>query len=87
MGQTDRSQLARDRATALTPKLSRLLVTVGTPAEGLTLWRDEKQIDKASWGTATPIDAGSHEIKATAPGKQPLRRARRDPGVPDHGHA
>ena len=71
MGQADRSRMARDRAVALVPKLSRLLVTVGTPADGITVWRDKKQIHQSGWGTATPIDPGMYEIRATAPGKQP----------------
>ncbi len=72
MGQPERAQLARERAAALAPKLSRLVILVGTPAKGLTLWRDDKQVDQGSWGMATPIDTGSHEIKAVAPGKQPF---------------
>lgn len=71
LSQPDRARLAKERAAALEPKLSRLLVTVGTPSEGITVWRGKKQIDQAVWGTPTPIDPGIYEIRATAPGKQP----------------
>jgi hypothetical protein len=70
-GQSDRSRTARERAVALAPKLSHLLVTVGTPSEGMTVWREKKQIHQDKWGTATPVDPGIYELRATAPGKLP----------------
>jgi hypothetical protein len=71
LAQSDRSRMARERASALAPRVSRLLVTVGTPADGITVWRDKKQIEQGSWGTAAPVDPGVYEIRATAPGKRP----------------
>jgi hypothetical protein len=71
LSQPDRARTATERAAALEPRLSRLLVTVGTPADGITVWRGKKQIDQAAWGTPIPIDPGIYEIRATAPGKQP----------------
>jgi hypothetical protein len=70
IGQDDRAKLARERAAALLPRLSRLLVTVGAPAEGITVWRNDSQIDETAWGVASVIDPGVYQIKATAPGKQ-----------------
>lgn len=72
VGQTDREKKARDRASALEPKLSRLTVgvTPGAEVTGLELKRDGEVIGKPLWGTAVPLDPGEHLIEASAPGKK-----------------
>ena len=70
-GQKDREKVARARAAALDPKLSRLSVTVAEEAPGLEVKRDGSSMGKALWGTAVPVDPGTHTIEASAPGRKP----------------
>jgi len=70
-GDNERQNIAAVRAAALEPQVSKLLIHVTAPAEGLKLRRDGVELPAASWGTALPIDAGSHQLEATAPGKEP----------------
>jgi hypothetical protein len=35
--------------------------------------KDGEQLGRALWGTAVPVDPGSHVIEAMAPGKKPFR--------------
>jgi serine/threonine-protein kinase len=73
MGQGDRERVARDRAAALAPRLSKLTI-VSPGAEktaGLEIKRDGAVVGHALWGTAIPIDPGPHTLEATAPGKKP----------------
>ncbi len=72
MGQGEREKVARDRATALAPRLSRLTI-VSPGAEGLAgleIKRDGALVGRALWGTAIPVDPGAHVLEATAPGKK-----------------
>lgn len=71
-GQKDREKAARDRATALEPRLSRLAIVVaaeGRPA-GLEVKRDGELVGQAQWGEAVPVDPGEHTVVASAPGKR-----------------
>jgi hypothetical protein len=66
-----RETVARDRASVLEPKLSRLTLSVATPdVAGLEVTRDGASVGKALWNTPSPVDPGKHEIEATAPGKK-----------------
>jgi hypothetical protein len=67
-GAKDREDLARQRAAALDPKLSRLTIVVGKQSARVT--RDGTAVDSAAFGTAMPVDPGKHVIEATAPGKK-----------------
>jgi hypothetical protein len=67
-GSKDREELARRRAAALEPKLSRLAIVVG--AQSVQVSRDGSPIDPAAFGSAMPIDPGKHVVEATAAGKQ-----------------
>jgi hypothetical protein len=67
VGSKDREELARRRATALEPKLSRLTIAAKPPAQ---VTRDGSPVDAAAFGTAVPVDPGKHVIEATAPGKK-----------------
>lgn len=62
---------ARRRAALIEPKLSYLVVQVERPAEGLVVRRDGEPIDGELWGTAVPMDPGTYEISAFAPGYRP----------------
>ena len=67
----EREKVARDRAAALEPKLSRLNVSVAereTP--GLEVKRDGFVLDPAMFGTAVPVDPGKHTVDAEAPGRK-----------------
>jgi hypothetical protein len=68
--QPQRETAAKERAAALEPKLTRLRVVVPEPAPDSKIFRDDQEIGKAAWGTAMPVDPGSHLIRVTAPGKQ-----------------
>jgi hypothetical protein len=68
--QADREKVARDRAAALEPDLSRLTIEVNPSNTGVEVKNDGAPVGKASWGTPIPTDPGSHVIEATAPGKK-----------------
>ncbi len=69
-GQADREQVARDRASVLERKLSRVTVRVdGATTPGLRVTRDGTDIGHPLWGTPVPTDPGEHRIEASAPGK------------------
>src|SRR6202012_2816803 len=70
-GQTERAALASSRVTALRDKLAR--VTIVVPKEsrvpGLTIERGALAIGEAQWDVAMPVDAGTLNVKVSAPGK------------------
>jgi tetratricopeptide (TPR) repeat protein len=74
----DREKAATDRATALEPKLTRLVVDVppGAQVPDLVVRRDGEAVGRGQWGTPVPVD----------PGKHLLGRARRLRGRPDGHH-
>jgi hypothetical protein len=71
-GQTQRARIGRDRAAALAPKLSNLVIDVPpAPPQGLEIRRDGTVVGEAEWGAVIPADAGAHTIDASAPGRTP----------------
>ena len=64
--QDNREPIARDRAKALEPKLSRLQV-IGPARAGLVIKRDGTDITLLA-ATGVPVDPGDRVISATAPG-------------------
>ena len=71
-GNTARAQIGKQRAAALRPRVSSLVVTASaTPAAGLEVKRDGTVLGEAEWGTPIPADAGPHLFEATAPGRRP----------------
>jgi hypothetical protein len=74
-GRTDWEDLARTRAAALEPTLSRLTIAVGSKADGLAVTRDGKDVGSAEWGTAIPVDPGSHFVDAKAPNRKPFHQS------------
>ena len=73
LAQPEREQIARARAAALEPQVSRLSVQVSTPVAGLELTLDGSVLGTATWGVPTPIDPGEHALLAQAPGHEPWR--------------
>ena len=68
--QAERATLARKRAALLEPRLPKLVVEVTASGPALQVQRDGVLIGTAVFGTAIPVDAGTHRVVATAPGKQ-----------------
>lgn len=71
-GQAEREKVARTRAAALEPRLHKLAISVSaTDTPGLVVKRNDADLKREVWGTALPIDPGSHTISASATGKKP----------------
>jgi hypothetical protein len=71
---TDRETFARDRATALKPRIASVTITVPSSIAalaGLHIERDGVSVGAGQWNAAVPVDEGDHVFKATAPGKIP----------------
>lgn len=68
--QPQRETAAKERASALESKLTRLRVVVANPSPEEKVFRDDAEIGPAAWGTAVPIDPGDHVIRVTAKDKQ-----------------
>ena len=68
----DRAKVAEERIAQLTPILSRLTIrmTKGVEVTGLVAKLDGVVVGAAVLGTALPVDPGTHEIEAGAPGKR-----------------
>jgi hypothetical protein len=69
-GQPERERAARQAAQALEPKLSRLRLVVAAPEPDLTVSIDGVSLGRAAWGSAVPIDPGTHSLAARAPKKR-----------------
>jgi hypothetical protein len=71
----DRVAYADEHIKALEPRLSTLVIAVGTavdlPELGVKL--DGVALGRAAWGTRIPVDPGTHVVEATAPNKQTRR--------------
>ncbi|HSJ99590.1 MAG TPA: hypothetical protein VK932_00060 [Kofleriaceae bacterium] len=64
---------ARRRAALIEPKLVYLVLQVERPPEGLVVRRGGAPVDAELWNTAVPVDPGTYEIAAAAPGHRPWR--------------
>ncbi|MFO0587058.1 MAG: hypothetical protein U0441_05960 [Polyangiaceae bacterium] len=75
-GQQKREAFARERITALAPRLSRLKVIVPDAARvpGLVVRRDGVLLGEAQWGFAVPLDPGQHTVEVTAPKRPPFSK-------------
>jgi hypothetical protein len=69
-GQADREQVLRERAAALEPRLSRLVIEVSDSDPKLVVKRDELPLARDVLGTAVAVDPGQYVIVAKAPGKK-----------------
>ncbi|HXX69295.1 MAG TPA: hypothetical protein VEK07_19075 [Polyangiaceae bacterium] len=65
---SDDAAEARRRQSALEGKLTRLVVHVPRDIPGLSVRRDGADLPAAAWDSPIPVDPGSHEIRAEAPG-------------------
>jgi len=75
-GQNDRARAGMERADSLEPKLVRLTVEVAAETkslEGLTITRGAEQVPLTLLGMAVPVDPGTHEVVASAPGYLPFK--------------
>lgn len=72
-GNADREQGARERAAALVPRLSNLVINAPSAAStpGLEITRDGESVGAAQFGLPLPADAGKHTLAAQAPGRKP----------------
>jgi serine/threonine-protein kinase len=73
-GQRDREEVARTRASALEPRLPKLVLN--TPAsvpKGYLVLRGEAEIAPATFGVAVPLDPGPHTLVVSAPGFETAR--------------
>lgn len=59
---------ARRRQTAAEPKLTRLAIRIASPVAGLTITRDDSEVPSAAFAEGIPVDPGTHQIRAGAPG-------------------
>jgi hypothetical protein len=69
-GSTRRTEEAQKRAEALEPKLATLSVEVADPVEGLVLTRNGEPVPAAEWNVAVPVDPGTYQVRAEAPGHE-----------------
>jgi len=69
-GDTARENATRELIKALEPRMCRLQIDVPPHVEGLTITRNGRVVNQPLWNIAFPIDAGTHTIEATAPGRQ-----------------
>jgi tetratricopeptide (TPR) repeat protein len=67
----DQVSEAKRRQAAIEPKLTRLTIRVTNAVTGLAVTRDQTDLASAAWGQAIPVDPGTHEVHAEAPGHEP----------------
>lgn len=70
LGQAEREAVARQRAAALDGRLGRLTLNVSAPVDGLALELDGVALSPDRWSAATPVDPGTHQVSASAPGHE-----------------
>jgi len=76
-GQKERAERAAARAEALRGRLATLTIEVPEAVQkipGVTVARAGAALGREQWGMALPVDVGSYEITATAPGYKPWTR-------------
>ncbi len=73
LGQPGRERVARDRAAALEPWLSRLSIVIHAddPGEPLEVHRDGAVVGREQWGVAVPVDPGEHLVTVLSPHRPP----------------
>jgi hypothetical protein len=80
-----REEVARQGASSLEPKLSRLMIVVPEAAalQGLEVRRDGVVLGALEWGAAIPVDPGVHAIAVGAPGRKAWSTTVELPAKPD----
>jgi serine/threonine-protein kinase len=76
LGQIGRERVAHDRATALEPWLSRLVLLPQDHAQspGVEVRRDGIEVGRGQWEIPVPVDPGPHSVSMNAPNKRPWER-------------
>ena len=69
-GETERLEFARSALDQLDKRLSKLVVRVPSPVDGIEVRVDGRSIGRAVWGTPMPLDPGDHSVEARAPGRK-----------------
>jgi hypothetical protein len=82
-GQLEKERIARGRAAALEPRLSKLVLRVTSPPSGLVVRRDGSEVPAPLWGAAVPLDPGDHLVEASAPARRPWSTKVVVPATPD----
>jgi hypothetical protein len=74
LGRKDWEKLASQRAAALEPRLAHLTIKVdpANPVDKLDVSRDGDSVARASWNVPIPVDVGTHNVEAKAPGFKPF---------------
>jgi hypothetical protein len=74
-GFKDKEKVARDRATALEPKVPRIVIEVAAAdrPSGLAITRDGAAVEEGQYNRPILVDPGECTIEASAPGKKPFR--------------
>lgn len=73
-GFKDKEKVARDKATALEPKVPRIVIEVkaARPA-GLAITRDGAPVEESRYNRPILVDPGDYVIEATAPDRKPFK--------------
>jgi hypothetical protein len=72
-GQRGRAEVAEERARRLRPRLSRLTIHTPVPLPDLVVYQDGLPLLPEELGVPRPVDGGSIEVAATAPGYEGYR--------------
>ncbi len=67
-----RAELARSKAEALAPRVSRLRIAGAEGPSGMSLRVDGEERPRGLWA-GVPVDAGTHVVEASAPGYETVR--------------
>lgn len=63
--QKQRETVARERAEAVRPRLTKLTIVVPAGSDGkLRVERDGSEVGEAQWGFPVPVDPGPHRVRA-----------------------
>ena len=70
-GKVERERVARERASALLPRLSRVVINVrnSETTAGLEVKRDSVPVERSQWGVPVAVDPGQHTVTASAPAR------------------
>lgn len=68
-GRQDRIAAAEEHIASLEPRLPWLTVSVAGTVKGLVVSLDGASLAQSAFGTPFPVDPGSHELRAEAPGR------------------